>query len=268
MNVLWAGSPESYTLTLEARRKLEARISSEPALAREAAPVPYQRVGTVGVVGIQGSLIKGSAGWMQMYGVTGYDDIGAAVIAALQDQEVKSILYSVNSPGGAVEGIDSALSLIRMAKNTKPSSVFTDGMASAALWLGSAAGHITASRFASVGSVGAVATVRNMAKMYDDMGIKTEVIRSDPDKMAYTPYEELTEEARAHIEEMVQTVRDMFVADLSVNYGMKESVIKATFGAGRVFLAEEALSRKMVHAVGDMSAALAKSQRLGAAKKK
>ena len=268
MNVLWAGSPESYASTVEARRKLEARMSSDPALAREAAPVPYQRVGSVGVVGIRGSLVSGSAGWMQMYGVVGYADIAAGVIAALQDPEAKSIMYSINSPGGAVDGIDTALDLIRMAKNSKPSSVFTEGMASAALWIGSAAGHITASRFATVGSVGAVAVARNMAKLYEDMGIKHDVIRSDPDKMAYTVYEELSDEARAQIEAQVKTARDMFVADLAINYSIKESVITATFGAGLTFMAEEAMSRKMIHAVGDINAALAKSQRLGAAKKK
>ena len=107
-----------------------------------------------------------------------------------------------------------------------------------------------------------------LLKYLEDAGIKYEVIRSDPGKMAVTPYEELTDDARADLEAMVQQVRDMFVADLATNTGLTASYITKNFGAGKSFLAEEALSRKMIHAVGDYSAALAKSKRLGAAKKK
>lgn len=268
MSQLWAGSPESYNNVAVAKAKLTARMNSNSDLAREKPPVPYQLVGDVGVVSVKGSLIAGSAGWMQLYGVTGYDDINAAILQAVQDQGAKSIMFDVDSPGGSVSGIDSPLGLIRNLKGVKPTNVFTSSMGSAAFWIGSAAGHITAERFAQVGSVGAVATVRNIAKYLEDAGIKYEVIRSDPGKMAVTPYEELTDDARADLEAMVQQVRDMFVADLATNTGLTAAYITKNFGAGKSFLAEEALSRKMIHAVGDYSAALAKSKRLGADKKK
>ena len=268
MSQLWAGSPESFANVLSARAKLQARYSSDPGLAREKPPVPYQLVGDVGVVSMKGSLINGSAGWLQLYGVLGYDDLANGILAAVQDQGAKSILFDIDSPGGSVQGIDGALSLMRNVSKVKPTSAFTSSIGSAAYWLGTAAGHITASRFAQVGSVGAVATVRDMSKMYEDIGIKHEIIRSDPSKMAVTPYEPLSDEARAELEAMVQQIRDMFVDDLAINMGVSANYIKKNFGAGKSFLAEEALSRKMIHAVGSMSDAMAKSKRLASAKKK
>src|SRR5882724_94932 len=94
--------------------------------------------------------------------------------AALNDPSVTSLVLLVDSPGGAVDGIEEFADAIFSARGTKPVSALISGMgASAAFWLASAASkvYITSST-ALVGSIGVVATHADFSARDAKEGVK------------------------------------------------------------------------------------------------
>ncbi len=204
--------------------------------------------GSVGVIGIKGPLVNSDSLWNQILGLVSYNSIREALIEAAANPDVKTILLDIDSPGGAVSGVGDCADLIStIDRNVKPVHAFTDGsMASGAYWLGSAARSITASNVATIGSIGVVMNHMERSKMLADMGIKATVIRSGKYKQVGNPNEPLTEEGRAELQAMSDSIYKIFVNHVAENRGKTYDYTDQYMAQGRVFLAENALQVGLV----------------------
>lgn len=176
--------------------------------------------------------------------------VGRYFDAAVADSNVGAILLDVDSPGGSVAGVQELSDKIYAARGTKPIvASANDLMASAALWIGSAADEITVTPSGLVGSVGVIAEHVDFSKSLEQEGIKPTLITSSPFKAEGNPYEPLGDEARAEIQRQVDLYHGEFVGALARNRSLPAAMVEANFGKGRVMKADEAARAGMVDRV-------------------
>ena len=257
---VWYGTEKSYEAVLDARVQLKAMLKANPGLEAFEPPSLLDVQDGVGLVSVAGSLVNGSAGWLSMFGVTGYDDIAEALLEGVADKSVKSIVLGVNSPGGDAKGVRQLGDLIKNVGQVKPVSVYADTIGSAAYWLGSAGGHITLDEMGLAGSIGALIVHTDMSAAMEKEGVKKTIIRAGVNKALANPIEPLTDEARAGLQEIVDTSRDLFVNAVAEQRGVTAATVENSFGQGREFMGTKALAVGLVDRIGTLEDAIAYSQ--------
>lgn len=255
--IYWAGSEASFNVYIKAIEQAnEYAAKGEPSIS-EMLPPLYSRNGSVGVIDISGSLIPGSAGFWRLFGVLGYDDIKDALVAGVKDKDAKSLLLNINSPGGAVSGVRDAAAFIANVAQVKPLSAYTgDMMASAAMWMGAQASHITANETAIVGSIGVMRMLVDQQAALAQKGIKVTIMRAGKFKSLVNPYENLTEEGRAQVQSMLDDMYSMFVTDVANGRNTTYKNVDKNMAQGQVFLGARGKEVGLIDAVGGMTEAL------------
>lgn len=257
--MIWLGTETSFDAFLEAQKSVEVLLRDNPGMADIELPEIYSRIGDVGVISINGSLINGDAGWLQLFGVTGYQNITDALIQGIQDQDAKSLVLHVDSPGGSAKGVRQVGELIANVGKVKHTSVYADNIGSAAYWLGSAGGHITLDEMGEAGSIGAIMVHTEYSKALAQEGITKTVIRAGEYKALGNPIEPLSDVARADMQQKIEDVKDLFVRAVANNRGVSISTVENTMGQGRVFMGSRALGVRLVDSIGTFEDALAYS---------
>ena len=249
----WAGSESSYHAAVKAAA--QTRTDDE-------APDLYERVGSVGVIHVTGSLIPGEAGWMSMFGVTGYSDIRAALVKALDDTEASSILLDINSGGGSVTQMADTASFIGQVAKLKPVTVYAENAASAAYRLAAEGSHITLSDSGVVGSIGVLRMHTEYSEQNKMEGVKTTILRSGEFKSLINPVEALTPEAVAQEQKKLDYLAQSFSAAVATRRGLTADDMKNKSGEGREFIGRQGVAAGLVDAVGNYESALKMSQKL------
>lgn len=262
-SILWLGSQDTFA----AVRAAESKEPTELIAASEYDEFVYRQLvtvqGNVGMLNINGPLLTGNAGYALHFGMTGYGDIRSAALRLASDPEVSSILLVVSSGGGAVGGVNDAVSLLRRIGNVKPLVTYTDSaMASAALWLGSVAQHVMVSPTAVVGSLGVLQVHMEYSKQLENDGVKVTVIRAGDKKALANRYEPLTEEATAQLQRQADHLYDVFLTSVAESRGMSKQSAEKKFGQGLEFVGEQAKAAGLVDSVGTLEDAYAKAQAL------
>lgn len=179
--------------------------------------------------------------------------------AALRDPEVGSIVIDVDSPGGGVFGVEELATEIFQAREQKRIvAVANSWAASAAYWIASAAGELVVTPGGQVGSIGVYAVHDDFSKALDNAGIKVTYISAGKFKTEDNPDEPLSEEARAHIQEDINRIYDMFTAAVARNRGVKTSEVKSGFGEGRMVGARDAVKLGMADRIATLDQTVAR----------
>ena len=269
----WMGTEDSFqayekAVPLAETKHAEYLASGDGEDAPDFPPL-YERVGDVGVIKISGSLIPGEAGFLRYFGITGYGDIKAAVLEGIADKGAKSLMIYSDSGGGSVAGVEDAEAFIRSASMVKPMNAFSEFSASAAYWLTSAAGHITAASTSINGSLGVIRVVTEYSKVYEKEGITNTVMRAGRYKALGNPYEPLSEDGKAEIQAKLDDLYQLFMGTVARNRGTTTIIADQVMGQGREFLGKRGLDVGLVDAIGDLEDALAyaKANRTLAARK-
>ena len=259
-SIFWLGTEQAFeaytkaTPLAEAKRKeweAKAESDDEPDF-----PPLYSLVGDTGVIRIEGSLIPGEAGFYRYFGVTGYEDIKAAVLQGLADKGAKRLLIYSNSGGGSVAGVEDAGDFIAQVAMLKPMSAYSEFSASAAYWLTSAAGHITTSNTSVNGSIGVIRVVTEYSKRLEKDGVTATVMRAGRYKALANPYEPLSEDGKAEIQAKLDDLYQIFVDMVAKNRGTTPIIADQVMGQGREFLGKRGLDVGLVDAIGDFNSAI------------
>lgn len=271
----WLGTEASFEVYEKAlplaqakQAEWEARTDREDDEEPDFPPL-YERMGDVGIIKIEGSLVPGEAGFLRYFGITGYGDIKAAVLEGIADKGAKSLMVYSDSGGGSVAGVEDAEAFIRSASMVKPMNAFSEFSASAAYWLTSAAGHITAASTSINGSLGVIRVVTEYSKAFEKEGITKTVMRAGRYKALGNPYEPLSEDGKAEIQAKLDDLYQLFMGTVARNRGTTAIIADQVMGQGREFLGKRGLDAGLVDAIGDLEDALAyaKANRTLAARK-
>lgn len=190
---------------------------------------------------INGVLTK-TPSFMAMFfggGNTTYNDLAAAVDFTESSDEINSVDYIFDSPGGNVDGLFQLCDL--MKSSSKPSHAKISGTcASAAYALATQCDTISADHRANrIGSLGVVVDA------YIDDSVVSITSTNAPRKRPDLSTDEGKELLRAELDDL----HDLFVDAVSSGRGKTKEDINANFGRGGVVLAESALKRGMIDAV-------------------
>lgn len=264
---LWAGTQQSYELTLAAEASITLRMGmASPFDGMPELPKLLSVQGNVGVITVSGSLINGNAGFLSYFGVVGYGDIRDALVAAMMHKDVQSILLNIDSGGGSVSGCQETHDLIARCNTLKPVVSYTGGVqASAALWIGVASSYSFTAPTAMTGSLGVMMVHAERSKALADAGIKVTVIRAGESKALANNYEPLTDKAKADKTAQAQALYDIFLGSVATDRGMSVKVAEASFGQGVEFIGKQAVDAGLFDAVGSFEDAYMKAADMGTA---
>lgn len=202
--------------------------------------------GTVAVIPLHGSLLnRFNSSWTF---VTGYKFIRNAILMALEDSEIETIVLDVNSNGGEVCGCFEIANFIKEAKNIKPIHAVVDGGCySAAYAIASACSTITTTPSSGVGSIGVVAVHASYEKMLDNEGIAVTIIQAGDKKSDGTPYKNLTDCVKTDIQQRVNDNYAEFTALVANNRNLSvDDVIKTQAAC---YTAKDAMELGLIDAV-------------------
>lgn len=258
---LWLGTQTAYDATTAAKAGVMAKFGD-----RTEAPMPnlLSKQEGVGIIRISGSLVDGSAGFMSFFGVTGYNDIREAAIAAIKDPEIFSILLDINSGGGEVSGVHETAQLLQRIDKVKPIVSYTGGVeASAALWLGSSARQSFTSETAITGSLGVMTVHADKSQQLANEGVKVTIVRAGSEKALANPYEPLSDKAKENLQNRANAIYDVFLGHVASSRGITNTAADSKFGQGREFVGKQAVEAGLFDAVGTIEDAFAKAKDLG-----
>lgn len=214
---------------------------------------PFAFSNGVAVIPITGTLINRFG---RSYGfVTGYNFIRSQLNQAVLDNDVKLIVFDVNSYGGEAAGCFELSADIRNARAAKPSIAVIDSNSySAGYALASAAGKVVCTPSGGAGSIGVVAMHFDMSKALDKFGITVTMIHAGKHKVDGNPYEALSKDVKASIQAGVDKSRDAFVSLVAENRKLDAADVRAT--EAQIYRAEEALSLGLIDAIATPSEAV------------
>lgn len=207
---------------------------------------PFAFSDGIAIIPVHGTLInRYSYGWSY---VTGYNFIRAQMNAALDDDDVKLIVFDINSYGGEAAGCFELADEIREARSRKQLLAVVDSnCCSAAYAIASGCNKIVVTPSGQAGSIGVIAIHFSMEKMLKDIGVEVTIISSFAHKGDGNPYKDLPKDVLADLEQAVEKRANEFVALVAKNRNLTEDLVRAT--ESRTFRAEEALERKLIDAV-------------------
>jgi signal peptide peptidase SppA len=220
----------------------------------------FERIGgamlaSAAVIPIHGVITQRSSFWSWLFGGASLDLLRNALREVLADPVVSAVIFDIDSPGGSVDGLTEFAKELRSyrASGDKPIVAVVDPLAaSAAYWIASQANEIVVTPSGEVGSIGVYAAHEDDSAAFEMMGVKITLISAGEYKTEGNPFEPLGDDARAAMQEQVDTFYAMFLSDVAVGRGVSVDAVASGFGEGRTFLAKKALQAGMVDRIGTL----------------
>jgi protease IV len=148
-------------------------------VSRESVGLPEGK-GVLALIYSQGLIVagKGSRGGLGGDGTQGSAPLIQSLRRAVEDEEVKAIIFRVDSPGGAGLGCDYVRREIELARAKKPVIVsMSDVAASGGYWISMDATAIVAQPGTATGSIGIYTVITSLGGFYDKLGINNETFK-------------------------------------------------------------------------------------------
>lgn len=191
------------------------------------------------------------------------EDILDQLDQAMADDAVKAIVLRVDSGGGTVAASQEIMMEVRKVREIKPIVVSVgDICASGAYMVASQCDEIVAAPGSSVGSIGVISQVTNVQGLLDKLGIQFTTLTAGEYKDAGSPYRALTETETAMIQEELDAIYNLFIADVAEGRGMTEAEVRE-LATGWVWLGNEALELGLVDTIGNYNDAIDRAAELG-----
>jgi signal peptide peptidase SppA len=205
----------------------------------------------VAVIDIRGSLTPYEHPYNKYYGIMSYEEIRNAVVTAVNDEAISTILFKMDSPGGAAKGVDECCEFLQKVNAERiPIYTFVSGqMASAGYFLGSVGRKIYTSKMSTIGSIGSFVPIMSYFRMLQEQGIDAKIIRSPELKALGHPIDPLTDEAEAAVQETIDSLTEVFEGYVAENRGTSVQVIRSNYGQGKVFVGEKAVTQGLADEV-------------------
>ena len=189
-----------------------------------------------------------------MSGGTSTEMFARDVRTAAADPLAQSIVILADTPGGTVAGTQAAAAAVTAVRGVKPIATLVQGlMASAGVWVGSAADLVVLdSKTAQVGSIGVVATHRDVSGREAAEGIKTTEIVAGRFKRAASQFGPLSELGQIVLQDQVDYLYALFVADVAQNRGVSEGEVLERMADGRMFIGQQAIDAGLADQVSTL----------------
>jgi protease-4 len=178
--------------------------------------------------------------------------------AAAEDKHVKAVVLRINSPGGAVTASDIMYQdLVNFRQDTHKPVVacMMDVAASGGYYVAMGSDRIYAHPTTVTGSIGVIMSLYNATGLFQLLGVKSDPIKSGPNKDLGNPGRPMTAEERDILQHMVMSFYDQFVQVVVRGRHLPEERVRA-LADGRVYTGLEAHKLGLVDQVGYLEDAI------------
>jgi protease-4 len=176
-----------------------------------------------------------------------------SIARATADPNVRAIILEVDSGGGGITASDILYTALQKFKSSadgrKVVALYGDVAASGAYYVSVAADHIVAHPTTITGSIGVLMQTFNVQGLAEKLGVKDVTIKSAPNKDILNPFQELTEDQRAMLQEVIDEMYDRFVGLVATNRNLTMDEVKRV-ADGRIFTAGKAKEYGLVDQIG------------------
>ena len=204
--------------------------------------------GNVAMIDISGPIITGKDTSYLFEDVTSSDDITKLIRKANENDNIKAIVFVINSPGGSAVASDEIAAEIKKVNKTTVAWVREIGT-SGAYWIASSTNHVIANRMSITGSIGVIASYLEFSGFIQEHNITYERLVSGKYKDLGSPFKELTPEEKAVFQKSLDRIHDYFVEEVANNRNLnKKDVEKMATGA--FYLGDEAKELGLVDELG------------------
>jgi protease-4 len=186
----------------------------------------------------------------------GADPIIKSLRKAVDDDDVKAIIFRVDSPGGAGLGCDYVRREVEKAREKKPVIVsMSDVAASGGYWVSMDATAIVAQPSTYTGSIGIFSVVPNLGPLYEKLDLNNETFKQGSHADAVIGARKMTEAEAKQFEDNLYGSYKRFV-ELAAKGRKKSFDELEAVAQGRTWLGDEALEKGLVDKLGGVTEAI------------
>ena len=203
----------------------------------------------VAIIPIVGSIFRYANMFTEISGGTSTQMLSLDFNEALNNKDVKGILFDIDSGGGQANGISELSSMIFNARGRKPIKAYAGGsIASAAYWIGSSADELIVNDTAVAGSIGAMLSFDDNSAQKEKEGIV---------EMKYISSVSPLKNSNSELQALVDTLGQIFVENVARNRGTTFENVLENYGKGGLFVGKDAVSAGLADRVGTFEEVLA-----------
>ena len=227
---------------------------------------------SVGLIEVSGAITDSGASSLLGGTSGGAREFIRQVEAARADDNIKSVVIRINSPGGAASASQEMYEAVMRLRAKKPVICsMGDVAASGGYYTAAACTKIYANRATTTGSIGVITELLNYQELARKVGIDQAIIKSGKFKDAGNPARPLTAEEKQLFQNLINNLYNQFVND--VVDGRKEATKGQLTRAklllladGRVYTGEQAVANKLIDETGDLYTAVRYAAKAGGLK--
>ncbi len=207
----------------------------------------------IALIYAQGDIVDGRGDQGQI----GSETFRALVRKARLDEDVKAIVFRVNSGGGSALASENIWREITVARKDKPVILsFGDVAASGGYYLASNADSIFAQPSTITGSIGVFTIVPNMSEFFKNkLGVTFDGVKTAEHADVMSVIKPLSEIEKRYVQNEVDTIYHTFLSRVAsgrkLSFAMADSI-----GQGRVWMGQKALSLGLVDKLGSLQDAI------------
>ncbi len=202
--------------------------------------VVYETVGNVAVISLDGAMYKKNMTGLCM-NVVSYDQILKKIDMAESDNSIDTILFRVDTPGGAVAGADEVGERIYNSPK-KTVTLYENLGASGGIYIFSAADELYATRTTQLGSIGVIVTFSKRDAAGDEHLYLTS-------KNAENKVCDMEGDCLDRIQTRIDEHERMFYDRVMRNTGFSAEQIRDVFDKGDIIFAEKAYEEGFINGI-------------------
>ncbi|MEM7491740.1 MAG: signal peptide peptidase SppA [Pseudomonadota bacterium] len=221
----------------------------------------------IAIVGGQGPIVTGGSQGSLFSAGSGFasDTIASSLLDAAADENVKAIVFRVDSPGGSPTASDQIWRAVERIQSeyNKPVVISMGSVAaSGGYYVSTGADWIVANRSTITGSIGIFGGKFAISEGLARIGVNAETVQvGGAFTGAFTTTEAFNQEQQAMVQAWLQRGYDRFIALVAEGRGMTTQETDAV-ARGRVWSGEDALDAGLVDQLGTLNDAIAKAAEL------
>lgn len=217
---------------------------------------PFDMVDGVAIIPIEGTLVHKGSYVGASSGETSYEGLQVQVSRAISRNDVRGVVFEVDSYGGEVAGAFETADLIHTLSKAKPTiAILTDFAYSAGYLLASQARQIVMPEFGGAGSIGVITMHVDWSRNLEKEGINVTIFKAGKHKADGNPFEPIADDAAARIQARIEAMREKFAATVGRGRGSRLTKAKALKTEAQSYLADEAVSLGLADGIGNTVAA-------------
>lgn len=203
----------------------------------------------VAVIYADGEIVDGSG----EDGQIGGDKLSKTLRSARENDDIKSVVLRVNSPGGSALASEVMWREVELLRAVKPVIVSMGSVAaSGGYYISAPADMIIADKFTLTGSIGVFGLLMNLEDgMRDKLGVTVDVVKTNPSADMGSSFRALSNKERAFLQKSVERVYTTFVNHVADGRNLTFEEVD-NIGQGRVWTGVDAREVGLVDGYGGL----------------